>query len=192
MALINCSECGNEISDKAIACPKCGSPVGNSPTRSTASAGKKPGHGIFYYVAWATGIVIVAFFGSAVVAGIAESGHRRALASGPNAIHADEIVSLMSGAFACDSKTAFLRAAQHQANGEMSAWADIVTKRPACFSSSDLSDGQLWTVLQVREDIMQVSTSVMSKGKVGPDFYGRNYWTRSSFGIKSTETSSSK
>lgn len=27
MALIKCPECGREISDKAIACPNCGSPV---------------------------------------------------------------------------------------------------------------------------------------------------------------------
>ena len=27
MALINCSECGKEISDKAVACPNCGCPV---------------------------------------------------------------------------------------------------------------------------------------------------------------------
>ncbi len=27
MALISCSECGNEVSDKAAACPKCGCPV---------------------------------------------------------------------------------------------------------------------------------------------------------------------
>ena len=30
MALINCPECGKEISDKAIACPNCGCPVNNS------------------------------------------------------------------------------------------------------------------------------------------------------------------
>jgi hypothetical protein len=29
MALINCNECGNQISDKASACPKCGNPVNN-------------------------------------------------------------------------------------------------------------------------------------------------------------------
>jgi zinc-ribbon domain len=29
MALINCSECGREISDKAAACPGCGAPVGS-------------------------------------------------------------------------------------------------------------------------------------------------------------------
>lgn len=27
MALINCSECGESISDKAAACPKCGAPI---------------------------------------------------------------------------------------------------------------------------------------------------------------------
>ena len=27
MALINCPECGKEISDKAIACPNCGNPI---------------------------------------------------------------------------------------------------------------------------------------------------------------------
>jgi hypothetical protein len=27
MALINCSECGHQVSDKAAACPKCGNPI---------------------------------------------------------------------------------------------------------------------------------------------------------------------
>ncbi|MFI4940353.1 MAG: zinc ribbon domain-containing protein, partial [Burkholderiales bacterium] len=27
MALINCDECGNQVSDKAVACPKCGNPI---------------------------------------------------------------------------------------------------------------------------------------------------------------------
>jgi len=27
MALINCSECGAEVSDKAASCPKCGAPI---------------------------------------------------------------------------------------------------------------------------------------------------------------------
>lgn len=29
MALINCPECGKEISDKATSCPNCGAPIGN-------------------------------------------------------------------------------------------------------------------------------------------------------------------
>ena len=27
MALIKCLECGHEISDKAVSCPKCGCPI---------------------------------------------------------------------------------------------------------------------------------------------------------------------
>ena len=27
MALINCHECGKEISDRAVACPHCGCPI---------------------------------------------------------------------------------------------------------------------------------------------------------------------
>ena len=29
MALIKCPECGNEVSDKALSCPKCGFPIYN-------------------------------------------------------------------------------------------------------------------------------------------------------------------
>ncbi|NBR13632.1 MAG: zinc ribbon domain-containing protein [Flavobacteriales bacterium] len=29
MALIKCSECGREVSDKALSCPSCGAPVAN-------------------------------------------------------------------------------------------------------------------------------------------------------------------
>ncbi|HEL3748651.1 TPA: zinc ribbon domain-containing protein [Stenotrophomonas maltophilia] len=32
MALIECAECGNQVSDKAAACPRCGAPVNAAPT----------------------------------------------------------------------------------------------------------------------------------------------------------------
>ena len=32
MAMINCPECGKEISDKALTCPNCGAPVSNDNT----------------------------------------------------------------------------------------------------------------------------------------------------------------
>lgn len=38
MALIKCSECGNEISDKAAACPKCGAPAPGAPAKAPAPA----------------------------------------------------------------------------------------------------------------------------------------------------------
>ena len=36
MALINCSECNHEVSDKAEACPKCGAPIAQA--RETVAA----------------------------------------------------------------------------------------------------------------------------------------------------------
>jgi predicted nucleic-acid-binding Zn-ribbon protein len=38
MALIKCSECGYEVSDKATACPKCGNPVATA--RDVAATGR--------------------------------------------------------------------------------------------------------------------------------------------------------
>lgn len=35
MALINCSECGKEVSDKAAACPTCGAPIVKSSMKDT-------------------------------------------------------------------------------------------------------------------------------------------------------------
>jgi hypothetical protein len=32
MALIRCTECGNEMSDRAVACPRCGAPAGGART----------------------------------------------------------------------------------------------------------------------------------------------------------------
>ena len=29
MAMIKCPECGNDVSDKALSCPKCGCPINN-------------------------------------------------------------------------------------------------------------------------------------------------------------------
>ena len=34
MAMIKCSECGNDVSDKAGSCPNCGAPISNSPSSS--------------------------------------------------------------------------------------------------------------------------------------------------------------
>lgn len=40
MALINCPECGKEISDKAASCPNCGCPIANDQQENFDSDGK--------------------------------------------------------------------------------------------------------------------------------------------------------
>lgn len=39
MALIKCAECGNEVSDSAVSCPKCGAPVAKAPTGGARRVG---------------------------------------------------------------------------------------------------------------------------------------------------------
>ena len=39
MALIKCSECGKEASDKANACPNCGAPIKEDPIKKEINAG---------------------------------------------------------------------------------------------------------------------------------------------------------
>lgn len=43
MALIKCSECGREISEKAVACPGCGAPMQREVLRGPAIQGAAPG-----------------------------------------------------------------------------------------------------------------------------------------------------
>ncbi|MHC0026009.1 OB-fold protein [Enterobacter vonholyi] len=42
MALIDCNECGNKISDKAVACPHCGAPLGSDAEHYTNHRVKHP------------------------------------------------------------------------------------------------------------------------------------------------------
>ena len=44
MALINCPECSNSVSDKAFACPRCGYPISQSAPPQTAAPGNTTGY----------------------------------------------------------------------------------------------------------------------------------------------------
>ncbi|WP_454710983.1 zinc-ribbon domain-containing protein [Cupriavidus nantongensis] len=64
MALIPCSECGSDVSDKATACPKCGNPIstqaGTAAATTSSTPTPKPGMG--------TGMKAVLWVGGALVA----------------------------------------------------------------------------------------------------------------------------
>lgn len=58
MALIKCNECQKEISDKAEACPNCGTPINQrriTAPRPTVIVEQKKSHGVWIVV----GILIV-------------------------------------------------------------------------------------------------------------------------------------
>jgi len=64
MALIECNECGNEVSNKAEQCPKCGAPI--KPPKPLKKEKKPLGCGV-----WVVGLFIVAIF-----IGVAEEGSK--------------------------------------------------------------------------------------------------------------------
>lgn len=74
MALIDCSACGNKISEMAAACPKCGHPTNGVPHQvapvgagAIPSESKKGGHGFLFYVGMTALGLIGAFATYAIV-----------------------------------------------------------------------------------------------------------------------------
>lgn len=64
MSLVNCNECGKQISDKAEMCPHCGNPikiVERRPEKETVyiQSEKKSGCGIWAFVGVLIAIVLV-------------------------------------------------------------------------------------------------------------------------------------
>lgn len=62
MALINCSECGAQVSDKAAACPQCGNPIGLAAARPIErSSGSRVVSGAASTYRWVTWVGIAVF-----------------------------------------------------------------------------------------------------------------------------------
>ncbi|WP_176461050.1 zinc ribbon domain-containing protein [Janthinobacterium sp. PC23-8] len=191
MALIDCTECGSKISNLANACPKCGHPqvAGveaqfSTPVASPDGLPARKSRGIFYYVAWAVAVLVVLFLGSAIIFGIADSNKRKAIANDPNAIHADDVVSMMESSYGCEFPSAFSKALQHRDAGELTAWATIVNNDPFCFHGGNLKANQKWTVLQVKDNVMQISLSTAVQAQTDMKRSDHNYWTLVEWGIK--------
>lgn len=71
MALIACTECGQEISDKAISCPKCGAPVQAGSSQSPVPAKERRGTGRWLF--WTIAVALVAIVAIPLMVG-KESG----------------------------------------------------------------------------------------------------------------------
>ncbi|MDP4572276.1 hypothetical protein Q8O96_24695 [Pseudomonas sp. LPH60] len=89
---------------------------------------------------------------------------------------ADEQVILGSGAFGCMSLSDFERAQDHYNRAEYSAWAEITADK-YCFFRRDGEADIAWTVLQVRDDLMQIGIKRASEYSKNPDLGKFNYWT---------------
>lgn len=65
MALINCNECGKQISDQASSCPHCGAPVAGNPAAPSVAATSLAAETVknpstFKYILYGTFVVVVA------------------------------------------------------------------------------------------------------------------------------------
>lgn len=105
-----------------------------------------------------------------------------ALTSAPLAVSADEVraeqeVKVDGGSYGCESPERFQQAADHFNRGEYSAYAKITMNKPFCFSGKYLENGQTWTVLQVRGDMVQIGQATLKQHENDPSLRGHSYWT---------------
>ncbi|WP_190300812.1 hypothetical protein [Pseudomonas chlororaphis] len=89
---------------------------------------------------------------------------------------ADELITLNPAAFGCMSLADFGRAQDHYSRAEYSAWAEIATGR-YCFYRKDGDADIAWTVMQVRDDLIQVGIKQASEYSKDPELAKFNYWT---------------
>ena len=191
MALIDCTECGNKISSLARSCPKCGHPqiaeVKVQPLTPAAapeaSIIKKP-RGIFYYIAAAIILLVVLFFGSAVISALFDERAQKDGPNGPNGIHASDVVTMKERSYGCESLSGLTEAVEHRSADELAAYAKIANDEPACFYGGNLKSKQKWTVLQVNDNVMQISLSTVSQAQTDMGRSGHNYWTLVEWGMK--------
>jgi len=185
MALIQCSECGTDVSDKAAACPTCGNPIATTPLAgATASQHQVEARG----PRWPLALVAVAAF---IALGFVFAGKRHAspptetaAATPETPLRADDVVRMSHDSFGCEFESKFAEAVTHYTHKEMSAWARIVNDAPWCFSGIDLKSGQTWTILQVSGSTIQIAQTTVAQYEMDPTRYKHAYWTAAFWATK--------
>jgi hypothetical protein len=93
-------------------------------------------------------------------------------------IKADDIVTLSTSAFGCESEMDFMNAIKHYGNKEYAAWADDVADKIRCFHGGGSDKKTLeWTVFQVQGDVVQVGFMTAAQVAQDSDRYPHKYWT---------------
>lgn len=92
MALIKCSECGREVSERAVACPACGNPItSHQKVAARATTGKRQHTSTEWAISWGLTALII---GLAFALNPSEAQHRAKLRA---AVEAKEPISQLFG-----------------------------------------------------------------------------------------------
>ncbi|WP_414489116.1 hypothetical protein [Stenotrophomonas maltophilia] len=126
MTLITCGECGKSVSDQAAACPGCGAP--------TISRSERRTRRIMWGIVLVLGLPVVLFFGSAVVAGIAEG-----VSGGPSAAADRAYTGTLRG----NGIEWELTYASSPAGGQCEGWYAVSVQKPGD-PASGMRDLMCW------------------------------------------------
>lgn len=133
-------------------------------------------------IAGFAGAAVVAFLAFGAI--IAPSAEQKALKDNPAGLVAEDVVVMGKDAYGCEFQTEFAQAIDHYQKNEFSAWSQITNRSPWCFKASSLNPGQSWTVLQIRDNVMQISQTTLKQYQSDPDRHGHTYWTAAAWGAK--------
>ena len=186
-----CPMCAEIIKRAAIKCKHCGADVtpddGPDPviqkSQSPATGSAEVNSGVALkdgnnalFVALCSGLMAI------IIGAIAY--HLLPVANAPSHIAApvsfqalaDDLVFLDDSAFGCVSATDFNQSLFHYNQSEFTAWADR-TSGENCFHQKNLAKDIRWTVLQVRDDLMQVGLKRPTEYAKEPRIGQSTYWT---------------
>lgn len=126
------------------------------------------------------------------------SQKEKASTSNPNNLSADQEIVMSESSYGCEYLSKFTEAVDHYSKKEYSAWAQITADKPWCFSGTALAKDQTWTVLQIRDNLMQIGLTTPVQLIHDSDRYKHDYWTATAWGSpvpsqsKSTDSNESK
>jgi len=89
----------------------------------------------------------------------------------------EDLVHLDRETFGCVSPSDFDRAYTSYTEAEYALWSVMITRK-YCFAQLDLSQDISWTVMQVRDDLMQIGLKRATEYSKAPDIGQSTYWTR--------------
>jgi hypothetical protein len=171
-----CPLCAEIIKNAAIRCRHCGADVeaiassGTTDQKVQNSSSNRP------FIAICAALVALIIGGVAYRMIPAPPASKALVPANTYRPKADELIGLNPSAFGCVSETNFSQSLYHYNRSEFTAWTDR-TKGADCFHQRDVNPGVTWTVLQIRDDLMQVGLKQASEYSKNPEVGRFSYWT---------------